>query len=256
MYARLAPQVKKPADHGFRVARAQSVAAGSRQATAACPCGGGCPRCAGRINPTRAGAGPAVAAAPAAAPAVAPTTLQCNDAAAPAYNNIPGQELFRWDVNFATSARNAWIVQHVQSIWNVERCDNQPYQGWTAGVPDVEADYWEAWWVDASGSVLIPKSTATPPLATGTPIGADDQWVRQPNSAEEPTFGNWGLVADLYVTPTLAPEFKIRGVVTAKHLASTKTPPSTPLGKVLAHRDVGGIWNFCPSGGKPWHYDV
>jgi hypothetical protein len=224
------------------------AAAGATLRPGHCACGGGCPRC------SQGGATPAsiVPGAATPAPAPAPAAVGWADVVAPRPGITPGQELFRWEVDFTTGARDIWLVQHLKNIWDVDRCDRKPYEGWTKGTDDVTHEYWEAWWIDSSGDVRIPQSAGTPPTGTGTPAGADDKWVRQPEPGAEPTRGLWNTKAELYLVMTLPPEFGIGKVPDARDLAATSTPPSTGLGAVVASREVGGIWSFCDPANH-WH---
>ncbi len=144
---------------------------------------------------------------------------------------------FQWDVDFATSLRNGWIIQRLDNTWNVTNCD-----GTANHAAAVTAQYWEAWWVDAAGEIWIPTALTTPPT-TATPATADDLWRRRmdPN-----TRGTWSMRARLYTTLTLPAGFAIHGVPDAVDLPSTVGPvDGDALGPAVASRGQAGTWNCC-----------
>ena len=97
---------------------------------------------------------------------------------------------FDWDVAFATSLRNGFIVQHVQSVRN----ENPAAPGFVPAAPN----YWEAWPVDGAGRITHPKH----------PSGGDDKWRRviHNNSA-----GNWSVTGTLYTVLNLPAQFDAPG---------------------------------------------
>jgi hypothetical protein len=146
--------------------------------------------------------------------------------------------LFRWDVSFTTSLRRGWLIQRLDNTWNETVCG-----GAALPVPPT-GRYWEAWWVDNSGTVQVPTSTATPPTTAATP-GYHDRWQRPTRAG---TRGSFTMNARLYTTLRLpAAGFAIGNVADAGILPSTTTAPaSDDLGLVEATRRASGNWNGCP----------
>jgi hypothetical protein len=164
----------------------------------------------------------------------------------PAFN-LPGAAadangfatFFQWDVNFSTSLRNGWIVQEITNTWvNNDAAGNAI----AAGAPTPH--YWEAWWVDGSGQVLIPLAISADrkrATASGQPLVASDLWRRQANAN---TTGNWRMAARLFTTKTLPAVLAIGGVPDAIALPSSAAAPNADaLGQAEATRSIGGRWN-------------
>jgi Putative peptidoglycan binding domain len=110
-----------------------------------------------------------------------------SDINGPAFNlpGAPGDAngfatFFQWDVNFSTSLRNGWIVQEITNTWvNNDAAGNAI----PAGAPTPH--YWEAWWVDGSGHVLVPLAISADrkrATASGAPLIASDLWRRDANA--------------------------------------------------------------------------
>lgn len=170
-----------------------------------------------------------------------------NDVNGPTYrrcsNAVHG---FQWDVTFSTSLRRGWIIQELTNTWNVTNCNGTPYTGWNA-----TPHYYEAWWVNGSGQVMLPTSLATPPAAAAT-AGIHDMWRRPMLPG---TRGTWSMSARLFTTLTLPPGFAIRGVPDAVDLpARVGTVNSDLLGLEAGRRSVGGEWNCCdPDPARHFH---
>lgn len=145
--------------------------------------------------------------------------------------------MFRWDVTFTTSLRNGWLIQRLDNTWNETLC------GGAAHPNPPTARYWEAWWVDSTGTVQLPTSTATPPTTSATP-GFHDRWQR---GIPAGTRGSFTMNARLYTTLRLPAGFGVGSVADAGALPSTTTAPtSDDLGLVEATRSASGNWDGCP----------
>lgn len=159
---------------------------------------------------------------------------------------------FQWDVNFSTSLRNGWIVQRIVNVFNRNNC-----AGAALGNPATPR-YWEAWWVDGAGNVLIP--TAINPQrtrATGTavPAVAHDLWRRPstPGGAR----GNWSMNAQLFTCLRLPAVFAVGNVPDAVALPSTAVAPNPDdLGQAVASRHAAGRFNCCGAPATHFHNPV
>lgn len=171
-----------------------------------------------------------------------------SDVVAPA-RNMPGAPgdasgfatFFQWDVNFSTSLRNGWLIQEIANTWSNNDCAGTAIAG-NAPTPH----YWEAWWVDASGNVLIPTAISgdrTRATASAAAAGAHDMWRRNAGATSR---GNWRMSAHLFTTTRLPAGFAIHGVPDAVDLASTiAAPNSDDLGQAVASRAISGRWDGC-----------
>jgi hypothetical protein len=139
---------------------------------------------------------------------------------------------FAWEVAFATSGTNGWIVQEVESTRRAQDAVGN-------SLPDpLTLDYWEAWAVDGAGKVT-PGSGAT-----------NDTWGRR--SWGTNTQGHWSMTGSVYFT-TVDPAtqgFTPGGVPEAGILLSTTTEPSG-LGIARLHRYAQGTWDS--TGAAPTH---
>jgi hypothetical protein len=147
---------------------------------------------------------------------------------------------FQWDVNFSTSLRNGWLIQEIVNARARSTCGG-------AAIPEtLTPHYWEAWWVDATGTVLVPTAiNATRTQATGTavPAPAHDLWRR---ASAAPSRGNWSMTARLFTTIRLPAGFANGAVADALALPATAAAPnSDALGLVEARRSATGQWNCC-----------
>jgi hypothetical protein len=159
-----------------------------------------------------------------------------------------GPTFFQWDVNFSTSLRNGWIVQELVNRWNPTTCGG-------AAIPEVfTPHYWEAWWVDGAGNVLVPtaiNAARTQPTASVAPALAHDLW-RLPSDA--PSSGNWSTTAELFTCLRLPAGFAAGNVPDAGDLPSTAAAlNSDDLGLVEAQRSAGGRWNCCGDPATQFH---
>jgi hypothetical protein len=167
------------------------------------------------------------------APHSARVATATNTAGPPAFSPC-GQ--FLWNVGFLTSGRNGFLVQEIINTYNVQSC---------AGVaipnPHPEPHYYEAWTVDAAGTVT-PNVGAT-----------NDMWIRP---ARPNTRGSWGMVGNVHWAANLEPAagFGVGNVGDAGPiLMSTLTRPTNIAHPILTRR-TGGTWDCC--GGKNTHTPV
>lgn len=175
-------------------------------------------------TPPSSSAAPAPAApAPAApAPAAAPITISTNTTT-PARWGPNGE--FEWVVAFNTNGRNGWIVQEVVNVYRPKDA-----AGNLLGPPHATPKYYEAWTVDAAGTI------------TPNPTGSNDWWQR-PNRGNN-TKGDWSMTGKVYWTTTnpATQGFVARGVPDAGILLSTTTEPAG-LGTVKLNRQANGTWD-------------
>jgi len=155
---------------------------------------------------------------------------------------------FQWDVNFSTSLRNGWLIQEIVNARARSTCGG-------AAIPEtLTPHYWEAWWVDATGNVLVPTAiNATRTQATGTavPAPAHDLWRR---ASAAPSRGNWSMTARLFTTIRLPAGFANGAVADALALPATAAAPnSDALGLVEARRGATGQWNCCGAPATHFH---
>lgn len=148
---------------------------------------------------------------------------------------------FQWDVDFRTTLRDGWLIQRIDNTWNATACG----AGGGNVTPAFTRRYWEAWWVDAKGNVLLPTSTGQPPTTTGLAI-AHDLWR---NPSIPGSHGDWSQAGTMYTTLRLPPGFAIHGANSAPEsvdLPSTRGPVSSDaLGLPVATRRVAGRWDCC-----------
>jgi hypothetical protein len=148
---------------------------------------------------------------------------------------------FQWDVNFSTTLREGWLIQRIDNTWNATACG----PGGGNVTPPFTRRYWEAWWVDANGNVLLPTSTGQPPTTTGLAV-AHDLWR---NPSIPGSSGNWSQAGTMFTTLTLPPGFAIHGANSAPEsvdLPSTRGPVDPDLlGLPVASRRVAGRWDCC-----------
>jgi hypothetical protein len=156
---------------------------------------------------------------------------------------------FQWDVNFSTSLRNGWLVQEIVNVFNRNTCPG------AAIASPVTPHYWEAWWVDGAGNVLIPtaiNAARTRATTTAVPAVAHDLWRRP--SAAVPSTGNWSMNARLFTCLRLPAGFAAGNVADAVALPSTAAAPNADdLGLVEASRHAGGRWNCCGPAATHFH---
>jgi Domain of unknown function (DUF4157) len=130
---------------------------------------------------------------------------------------------FNWVVNWSTTGKNGWIVQEITNSGAITGCD-----GSSKPVPNTP-HFWEAWPVDASGTVGD---------------GGGDLWFRagRPN-----TKGNWSLSGAAGFVNSLDPAagFSRTAVADANGLMATKTAP-TNLFQATDVRHKAGVWDCCP----------
>jgi hypothetical protein len=140
---------------------------------------------------------------------------------------------FSWQVGFATTGTNGWIVQEVVNTYRA-----QDSAGTDLGGAMPTAQYWEAWAVDAASAVT--------PSAGGT----NDFWLRPSRGAN--TQGHWSMRGKVYFTTTdpatqgLTPG----GVPDAGILLSSTSAPAG-LGIARLHRYAQGTWDS--TGATPTH---
>ena len=155
--------------------------------------------------------------------------------------NWTGCGQFQWDVNFTTTLRDGWLIQRIDNTWNATACG----PGGGDVTPAFTRRYWEAWWVDANGNILLPTSTGQPPSTTGLAV-AHDLWR---NPSIPGSRGTWSQAGTMFTTLTLPPGFQIHGANSAPEsvdLPSTRGPIDTDLlGLPLATRRVAGRWDCC-----------
>ncbi len=155
---------------------------------------------------------------------------------------------FQWDVNFSTSLRNGWLVQEIVNVRNRTNC------GGAAIAETLTPHYWEAWFVDGSGNVLIPttiNAARTRATATAVPAPAHDLWRR---ASAAPSRGNWSMNARLFTCLRLPAGFAVGNVHDALALPSTAAAPNADaLGPAVASRGAGGRWNCCGAPGTQFH---
>lgn len=155
---------------------------------------------------------------------------------------------FQWDVNFSTSLRNGWIVQEIVNARTRNTCGG-------AAIPEtLTPHYWEAWFVDGSGNVLIPtaiNAARTRATATAVPAPAHDLWRRH---SAAPSTGNWSMTARLFTCLRLPAGFAAGNVADALPLPSTAAAPNADdLGLVAGQRRAGGRWNCCGAAATHFH---
>jgi hypothetical protein len=157
--------------------------------------------------------------------------------------------LAQWYVDFAVQTKNHWLIQHIDNLTTVvEHCKDpsgvvQPYPPSPPLNLPGSPLYFEAWWVDGSGQIQIPRSLNTPPaVATPSPMG-DDQW-QFASESQYPTHGTLERHADVWVVPTLPSEFHFDYVPAAEELPSALLAP-LGLGAPIAHRSAVVEWDFC-----------
>jgi len=155
---------------------------------------------------------------------------------------------FQWDVNFNTSLRNGWIVQEIVNVRNRTNCAG-------AAIPEtLTPHYWEAWFVDGRGNVLVPTAinpARTRATATAVPAPAHDLWRR---ASAAPSRGNWSMSAQLFTCLRLPAGFAAGNVHDALALPSTAAAPNADdLGQPEASRRAGGAWNCCGAPGTHFH---
>jgi hypothetical protein len=134
---------------------------------------------------------------------------------------------FDWAVSFSTTGKAGWIVQEVINTYSAKDVDNKDY-GWA----DVDPHYWEAWYVDESGTVSPEEQSF------------NDYWVR--TTRDDGSSGIWTIESNLYFVKTFNPammNFLPRGVENAGDLLSTTREPEG-LGPVLLTRNASGIWEI------------
>jgi hypothetical protein len=156
---------------------------------------------------------------------------------------------FEWDVNFATTLRGGWLIQRIDNTWHATDCASG-----ADVTPAFSAQYWEAWWVDSSGTVSLPTSTTTPPSTAAT-AGANDLWHNPPIAGSR---GTWSQAGTVYTTLALPAGFAVHGPNSASEagdLPSTRGPVSSDaLGLAEGWRGVGGKWDCCdPDPAKHTH---
>jgi len=140
---------------------------------------------------------------------------------------------FVWHVAFRTSGRNGFLVQEIVNTYQVQSC---------AGVaipnPHPTPRYYEAWQVDASGTV-------TPNVGP-----TNDMWERP---ARPNTKGSWSMTGNVHWAANLEPAagFGVGNVGDAGPiLRSTLTRPTNIANPILTRRR-GGTWDCC--GGSNTH---
>jgi len=160
-------------------------------------------------------------------------SVSTRDLVKPAWT--PGGE-FDWGIAFDTSGRNGWIVQEVTNTYRIQDA--------TGGAIPTPATphYWEAWEVDAAGTV-------TPADHRG-----NDDWQR-PNmdtSSGGNTKGHWSMEGVVYWTDTdpATQGFASGNVADAGILLSTTTQPKG-LGVPRDFRYAQGNWDSTAA--KPYH---
>lgn len=140
---------------------------------------------------------------------------------------------FSWQVGFATTGTNGWLVQEVVNTYRAQDATGTDLGG-VAPTPQ----YWEAWAVDAASAVT--------PSAGGT----NDFWLRPGRGAS--TQGHWSMRGKVYFTTTdpatqgLTPG----GVPDAGILLSSTAAPAG-LGVARLHRYAQGTWDS--TGAAPTH---
>lgn len=129
---------------------------------------------------------------------------------------------FNWVIDWETSLRSGFIVQEIINDNDIRDCT-----GAVQAAPSTP-HYWEAWPVDAHGTVGD----------TGS-----DTWARARRNG---TRGTWGMRSRVYTVLRLDPAagFAAGGVPDAGILRSTVTRP-TNLGPEVLTRRAGGRWDCC-----------
>lgn len=147
-----------------------------------------------------------------------------------------------WDFDHADATTNGWIVQRLDTRFNVTDCASPPnpitdIKTHTGGrIDQAWYPYWEAWQV-RGGSVYIGSSTA---INTGD--------VYQTGGLGNNTRGSrdWIGDADFYPGLTLPSSFSVRSGHPAQALpVATSDPGLTGGTGVLAH-NMTATWNCCP----------
>jgi hypothetical protein len=129
---------------------------------------------------------------------------------------------FDWIEAWSTTGRNGFIVQEITNIGSITRCDG------TSMTPPNTPHFWEAWPVDAAGTVGD---------------GGADLWHRAPRPG---TRGTWSLTGNVGFVEVLDPAagFSRTGVPDANGLLSTRTDPTNLYPSTLTRRKAG-VWNCC-----------
>lgn len=148
-------------------------------------------------------------------------TIFTTDMAPPTLSH--GQQ-FRWAVRFNTTGRNGWIIQELTNTYYVTDPGGISY------APPFTPHYWEAWSVDANGSV-------DPALSHGI-----DVWKRM--RILPGTTGYWEMSASLYFTtnPITIQGFSRAQVPDAGLLLSTTSQPPA-LKEILGSRWAECAWD-------------
>jgi hypothetical protein len=132
---------------------------------------------------------------------------------------------FLWGVSFNTTGRNGWIVQEIINTYDASD-DN----GNVLDAKDIDAHYWEAWKVDASGKVSPQR-------------GADnDEWVRP--ERDKRFKGMWTTAGNVFFT-NIDPESQgfASGNANNAHILLSTTSCPNGLGVARLTRNASGIWN-------------
>ncbi len=160
-----------------------------------------------------------------------------------------------WGVRFTGATPGRWLIQSITNhLPYVEHCDGSAYPGATPTAPEPTRRYFEAWWVDATGKVMNPKSIETPPAKTTEPsMLGDDIWKFNTRSAA-PTRGQLFRTSTLYMTATLPDGFALGAVPEANELPSSATTPAELGAAVSTDRSADVQWDYAPADATiaPW----
>lgn len=173
----------------------------------------------GNGGPTPAPAPGATPPSPPAPVAPTPATITTTTTTGPTWRAC---REFEWVVDWATTGRSGFIVQEIINAGAITRCDG------TSVAPPNTPHFWEAWAVDASGTVGD---------------GGADRWFRAPRRN---TSGVWSLLGLVFFVNALDPAagFSRTAVPDANGLMATTTRPGNLPAASLA-RFAWGVWNCC-----------
>lgn len=228
--AKVAPGALTP-DWAFAHPRSSPAARDGGGATSTCACGGGCPDCS---KPRDMGGAPQpddelpMHDIGGFGDLVGPPqfTVGAATRTGPTWSSCRG---FNWIVDWSTDGRDGFILQEIINGNGITDCAD----GSSVPAPSTP-HYWEAWPVDASGTIGD---------------GGADQWSRGQRPG---TRGFWTMTGHVGFVSALDPAagFSRTAVPDANGLLATTTEP-TGMFQATLHRFRGGVWDCCVD--SPFH---
>ncbi|OGO16552.1 MAG: hypothetical protein A2Z02_06735 [Chloroflexi bacterium RBG_16_48_7] len=134
---------------------------------------------------------------------------------------------FDWAVTFSTTGGEGWIIQEIVNTFSARDVNDKDLVG-----NDIDPHYWEAWYVDESGTVSPEENSH------------NDYWVRP--TRDDGSSGIWSMEGNVFFTRTFDPtmmNFLPGAVDNAGILLSTTREPEG-LGSALLSRNASGIWEI------------